>query len=679
VEPLSSDRAASRLNLLLWIALVWAVLILGRLLQLQIVSHDELRRRADAQQLRDLEVRAPRGAISDRNGRPLAMSLPVDSVAVDPRQIKDPAVAAGILSGVLDLDESALLERLRSAAAGPTRRGFLWIKRKISREESERLRSLRLDWVEFRQESQRYYPKGSLAAHILGGVDHEERGNAGVEMSLEDELQGLPGSVRMLTDVRQRGYNSEVFVKPQPGRNFTLTLHEGIQYVAERGLKAAVEDNQCQTGSIVVMDPRNGDVLALANYPTYDPNEPVKPGDQAKQARFNLAASVPFEPGSVFKVITVAAALETTPLTPASIIPCGNGRINLFGRLIRDHDAYASLSMADVLAKSSNIGAIQLGLRVGDARMYEYVKRFGFGKSTGVPVPAESGGMVRRVREWEPSSIGSVAMGHELSATTLQLARACSVIANGGLLVRPRLLLFHQKPGRKAEAEPTEESKRILKPETAIKVRRMMEGVVLHGTGKKAHLDGYTAGGKTGSAQIFDLEKKVYTHRYNASFMGFAPVGNPRVVVVVTLNGASKYGGAVAAPVFREVASTALRLLDVPKDLPEGISPDSAGPDNLDDLAIAGLSSPPPAPPAAVPAAAGGALPTISPAGTAHVQAVGPTVPDFKGKTMRAVLEESAALGLSVDVQGSGLARAQAPPAGTLLAIGERVRVQFAR
>jgi cell division protein FtsI (penicillin-binding protein 3) len=660
------------MNLLLWIALAWAVAILGRLIDLQVFSHSELRRLADSQQMRNLEVRAPRGAIFDRNGRPLAMSLPVDSVAVDPRHIKDPAVAAGILAGVLGLDEAVLLERLKSAADGPGRRGFLWIKRKISREESERLRGMKLEWVEFRQESRRYYPNGSLAAHILGGVDQAEQGNAGIEMALEDELQGLSGSVRMLADVRNRGYNSEVFLEPQPGRNLALTIHEGIQYAAERELKTAVEDNDCLTGSIVAMDPRTGDVLALANYPTYDPNEPVKSGEKEKQARFNLAASVPFEPGSVFKVITVAAALETTPLTPDSIIACGNGRINLFGRLIRDHDPYSALSMSDVLAKSSNIGAIQIGLRVGDARMYEYVKRFGFGKATGVPVPAESGGVVRRVNDWEPSSIGSVAMGHELSATTLQLARACSVIANGGLLVRPRLIFSHQKPGGKHVLEPNEEPKRIIRPETAIKTRQMMEGVVLHGTGKKAHLDGYTAGGKTGSAQIFDLEKKVYTHRYNASFMGFAPVANPSVVVVVTLNGASKYGGAVAAPVFREVAATALRLLDVPKDLPEGVSPDTGEPDSVDDLAIADLSSPPPAPPAAASTVAGGALP-------ANVQAVGPTVPDFKGKTKRAVLEQSAALGLAVEMEGSGLARGQAPPAGTLLANGERIRVQFAR
>ncbi len=660
------------MNLLLWFAVVWAAAIFGRLLQLQILEHSELRRLADSQHQRNLEVRAPRGAIFDRGGRPLAMSLPVDSVAVDPRQIKDPVVAAGILAGVLDLDEDALVEKLKSSADGPGRRGFLWIKRKVSREESERLRGLKLDWVEFRQESQRYYPKGMLAAHVLGGVDGEEKGNAGIEMALEDELQGLPGSVRMLTDVKQRGYSSEVFVEPQPGRNLTLTLHEGIQYVAERELKTAVEENACLTGSVVVMDPRTGDILAMAAYPTYDPNEPVKPGEKEKQARFNLPVSVPFEPGSVFKVITVAAALETTPLTPDSIIACGSGRINLFGRLIRDHDAYASLSMADVLAKSSNIGAIQIGLRVGDARMYEYVKRFGFGKATGVPLPAESSGLLRRVSEWEPSSIGSVAMGHEISTTTLQLARACSVIANGGMLVRPRLILSHQKPGGKVEAEATEEPKRIIKPETAIKTRQMMEGVVLRGTGKKAHLDGYTAGGKTGSAQIFDLEKKVYTHRYNASFMGFAPVANPSVVVVVTLNGASKFGGAVAAPVFREVASAALRLMDVPKDLPEGVSPDTNEPASVDDLAIAGLSAPPPVPAEPVLVAA------VTPA-PVNSQATGPAVPDFKGKTMRAVLEQSAAMGLAVEIQGSGLARAQAPPAGSLLVHGERIRVQFAR
>ena len=678
VEPFPSDKAAARLNLLLWIALVWAAAIFGRLIHLQVFSHAALRSQAEAQQQRKLEVRAPRGAINDRGGRPLAMSLPVDSVAVDPRQIKDPGVAAGILAAILNLDEAALAEKLRSSAEGPGRRGFLWIKRKISPEESERLRSLKLDWIDFRQESRRYYPKGTLAAHVLGGVDHEEKGNAGIEMALEDELQGLPGSVLLHTDVRRRGYSSEVSLKPQPGCSFTLTLHEEIQYVAERELKAAVEENQCQTGSIVVMDPRTGDILALANYPTYDPNEPVGPGEKDRQARFNQAVSVPFEPGSVFKVITVAAALETTSLTPDSIIACGNGRINLFGRLIRDHDAYSSLSMADVLAKSSNIGAIQIGLKVGDARMYDYVRRFGFGKATGVPLPAESGGMVRRVSEWEPSSIGSVAMGHEVSATTLQLARACAVIANGGLLVRPRLILAHQKPGGKPEAEPLEEPKRIIKPETAIRVRQMMEGVVLRGTGKKAHLDGYTAGGKTGSAQIFDREKKVYTHRYNASFMGFAPVTNPRIVVVVTLNGAAKFGGAVAAPVFREVASTALRLLDVPRDLPEGSLPDLGEPTSVDDLAIAGLSSPPPALPAAA-AAAGSAPAAAGSPGPANVQALGPTVPDFQGKTMRAVLELSAALGLAVEVQGSGLARAQAPPPGALLANGERIRVQFAR
>ena len=673
MRPGLEDRATGRLNLLVCGAVLWAACIFGRLIHLQVLSYSELHKVADAQHLKNIEIPAPRGIIADRNGQPLAMSLPVDSVCVDPRRVPDPTVAGEILGGILDLDAAALSLRMRAALDNPKNRGFLWIKRKISPEESERLRSLRLDWIEFRAESRRYYPKQTLAAHLLGGVDHEERGNAGLEMSLDDDLQGVPGAMRMLTDVRQRGFASEEFQEHQTGRNLTLSIDERIQYVCERELKTAVESNDCQTGSIVVMNPHTGEILAMANYPTFDPNQPVPAGGSAP-ARFNLAVSVPFEPGSVFKVITVAAALETTPLRAESIIPCGNGHITLFGRVIHDHNAYAALSMADVLAHSSNIGAIQIGLRVGDAHMLEYVRRFGFGKAAGVPVPAESSGVVRDLKDWGKSSIGSVAMGHEISTTTVQLARACSAVANGGLLVKPRLILSRRKPGEKIETEPVEPPRRILKPETAVALWKMMEGVVLHGTGTKAHLNGYTAAGKTGSAQIFDLASKKYTHHYNASFMGFAPVTRPAVVVVVTLNGASKYGGAVAAPVFREVAGSALRILDVPKDLPEGQPQQNESPGAVNDLAIADLSSPPPPLPALPPAAAGsGSVETVSRV------VVGPKVPDFQGKTLRAVLEESAARGLLVEVLGQGIARAQFPAAGAVLPYGERIRIQFAR
>ncbi|MEN6533714.1 MAG: penicillin-binding protein, partial [Bryobacteraceae bacterium] len=493
------------------------------------------------------------------------------------------------------------------------------------------------------------------------------RGNAGVEQGLDNILRGRAGKARLLTDVRQRSILAQIAAEAQPGSDVILTIDERMQHIAERELANAVTSNSCTSGSIVVMNPHTGDILALASYPAFDPNSPVgSAGDM--ESRANQAVSVPFEPGSVFKVITLTAALETTPLRPESIIPCGSGRINLFGRVIRDHRSYSSLSMADVLANSSNIGAIQVGLRVGERRLLEYVRRFGFGTTTGVPLPGESAGLVRELKNWGKSSIGSVAMGHEISTTTVQLAQAVGVIANGGTVVAPKLVLKVRKPNGRTETEPVKPGHRIIQPETAITMRKMMEGVVLHGTGKLARLNGYTAGGKTGSAQIFDLQNKRYTHQYNASFMGFAPVTNPALVAVVTLNGASRYGGAVAAPVFREVVTAALRLMDVPRDLPDAPPSREDGPVEFDDLAIADLGSPAPTLPE----------PGI-PDQVARVELWGPTIPDFHGKTMRAVVEESSERGLPVSLIGSGIARAQMPAAGSILPLGGRITVQFAR
>ena len=327
-----------------------------------------------------------------------------------------------------------------------------------------------------------------------------------------------------------------------------------------------------------------------------------------------------------------------------------------------------ALPVSEVLAKSSNIGAIQIGLKVGERNLLDYVRRFGFGHSTGLPLPAESAGKVRNLEQWGKSSIGSVAMGHEVSTTTVQLAQAVSALANGGLLVKPRLVLRRQRPGQAPEVDPVEPPRRVIRPETAITMRQMMEGVVLHGTGKLARINGYTAGGKTGSAQIYDPVCGCYKHVYNASFAGFAPVGNPAVTVVVTINGAPVFGGAVAAPVFREVAMAALRLLDVPKDLPDAPPPREDEPVDFADLAIADLGSP----------ASLLSEPGV-PERTAALELWGPKVPDFSGKTMRAVLEESAALGVPVELAGSGIVRGQAPPAGSILPNGERVRLQFRR
>jgi cell division protein FtsI (penicillin-binding protein 3) len=602
----------------------------------------------------------------DRNGRPLAIDLPVDSITVNPVQAPDPEIVAGILAPILGLDTAEV--RTKVAAAAQAQKRFLYVGRKVGFQDTERLRSLRRWWIQFEPDMLRVYPKGSLASHLVGSVDHSGRGNSGLEQSQDQQLRGRPGSARMLTDVVHRGVGSQVRERPLPGKNITLTIDERLQYVAERELAKAVVNSHSQTGSVVVMNPENGEILAIASYPAFDANQPIQPTDDL-EARMNHAASVPFEPGSVFKVITLAAALETTTLRPETVIPCGNGSINLFGRVIKDHNSYSALTMAEVLAKSSNIGAIQIGLRVGPQNLLNYVRRFGFGRKTGIPLPAESTGVVRNLDHWGKTSIGSIAMGHEISTTTVQLAQAISIVANGGRLVKPRLVVGRQRPGGGMEKDPLEPAQTVIRPETSITMRQMMEGVVLPGgTGTAARLDGYTAGGKTGSAQIFDQKCKCYTHLYNASFAGFAPLAKPAVVVVVTINGASVYGGTVAAPVFREVAGTALRLLNIPKDLPEAPPPRKDTQVETNDLAIAGLGSPDPQ-----------LLEPGIPSRGEALEVWGPKVPDFYGKTLQAVMQESARLGVPVDVTGSGIVRAQAPPAGGILAHGERVRVQFAR
>jgi cell division protein FtsI (penicillin-binding protein 3) len=676
--------ATRRVHMLVRVAFVWAALIAARLIQLQVVQHAQYAQLARDQQQKLEEIKAPRGAILDRYGQRLAMSLPAESVCVDPLRVPNVAVAAEILASVLNLDSGDLLAKLKSAAE--SRRGFLWIKRKITPQEAKRLRDLNLEWIEFRTESQRYYPNRSLAAHVIGSVDFQEDGNGGVEQSLNEELQGHAGELLVTADVQKRGFASSIQQQPQPGQDVRLTIDSRIQFVAEQELARMVAKHHAKSGSVVALDPRNGDVLAMANVPTFDPNEPPKSSDIA--ARENLAVSAPFEPGSVYKVVTLSSALETTHLRPDSMINCGNGSINLFGRVIHDHSRYASLSMADVLARSSNIGAINIGLQVGDKNLYAYIRRFGFGKKTGLPLPGESAGMVRPLRVWDKSSIGSVAMGHEIGVTALQLAQACAVVASGGFLVKPRLRMD----------APMAEPVRVLRPETAITMRGMMEGVVIkpYGTGHRyARLLGYTSAGKTGTAQIYDNRIHQYTHFYNASFMGFAPVTNPRIVIVVTINGTegtAGYGGPTSAPVFREVAAAGLRVMDVPKDLPEMLPAERGDEADENDVAIANLGSsiPPPL------VQAGDAVATddrpvasadnaldqrvlLTRNGNLHQDLAGPRVPDFQGKTVRSVIQQAAALGIPVEFTGSGIARAQAPEPGAILPSGSWIRVQFGR
>ena len=721
----SPSSAVGRLTMLAAVLLFWAIAIFGKLISLQVVQHGKYAAIARSQQEHLVDIPAPRGSIFDRNGQALAISVPVDSVSVNPQQIENIRLAAEVLGNTLNLDQRVLYDRLKWAREN--RRGFLWVKRRIDPFETERLKALHLDWAFFHTESQRHYPKLQVASHVLGAVYKDEEGAGGIERSMDSVLKGRDGSERLVMDVKHRGLASHMDNAPQAGAPLTLTIDERMQYVAERELKAGVEAKHARSGTAIVMNPYTGEILALANYPDYDPNKPPAAGDDPI-ARFNLGASVPFEPGSVFKVVTLTAALETTTLTPETPIATGNGVLKLPGRIIHEsHHGYGTITMQEVLEKSSNIGAIMVGTRVGRENLYDYARRFGFGQKTGLPLPAESTGKLRALDRWGTTSLASVSMGQEVSVTSVQLARLGAAIANGGMLVEPRLIL---KRGDKAE--PLQQPTRIIKPETAITMRQMMEGVVLRGTGRvHARLDGYTSGGKTGTAQIFDFASRHYTHNYNASFLGFAPVTNPALVVLVTVHhtsGDSGQGADAAAPVFQKIMQEALRILDVPKDIPEEMMASAKKPAKVKpgefegDLAIADLGgssimeeepgirellasqlkpkadseeipgaqrntpglpaiavkvAPPPTA-APTPAVAETNVAAVTKPAELPVVA-GSVVPDFRGKSMRDVVADAAADGIDVMVQGSGVARAQVPLPGSPLRQGERIRIVFTR
>jgi cell division protein FtsI (penicillin-binding protein 3) len=666
-EPRAADRSLKRLEILLYVVLVWALVLGGRLVYLQVLSHDEFARLAQRQQQREEQIQAHRGDIFDRSGSPLAVTVPAKSVVLDTRRLKgNHVLTVELLGRFLSLDTKELAGRIEEGIAH--RNGFLRIKRKVSVDEAQSITNLRLAGVSVVDDPLRTYPKGRLAAHVIGGVDHEGKGNAGVELAMEKELKGIPGSAVLLQDVRRQGLDAQVEKYAQPGRNLMLTIDERVQYAAEEALKDAVAGCRCKSGSIVVLEPGTGDVLALANYPTYDPNAP--PGGESP-ARLNLAVTGAYEPGSVFKLITLASALEKTGLRPDSPINCLGGQITLAGRTIHEaKGGFGVIPMRTVLAKSSNVGAIQVALAMGSRKLYESIRAFGFGTKTGIELPAESNGIVRRLENWGRTSIGSVAMGHEIMTTSLQLARAGAVLANDGMMINPRLVRAWQAPGGEWERQAPARPERVISARNAALMRDMMRDVVRKGgTGVSAKLLGYETGGKTGSAQMLDEKTHRYLHgKYNASFLGIAPLNKPAVVVVVTLTGSSEYGGKVAAPVFNKVASAAMRVLDVPMDDRESIEEEQPAEEDLNDVA------------AVVEGPAEEAAPAEERLQVASLGLEGGLrAPDFLGRSLREVLAESAASGIAVETRGKGVSRVQRPPPGDPMRPGQTILVQFGK
>jgi len=675
-------KTLSRLLIVACVALLWMGAVFGRLGYLQLFLHSEYMARAQRQQQRVIEITPQRGAIFDRNMHPLAMSIPVDSAFAVPSELGDQQLAARLLSGVLGIPRELLEARLQSS------RSFVWIARKLPPDKKDAVEALNLKGVYFQKENQRIYPKRDLASHVLGFVDLDEKGLGGIEYELDGQIRGKSEKIIVMADARQRWFDGGE-AQRERGANVVLTLDEKIQYIAERELAAAIAKTHALAGTVMVMNPNTGEILALANWPKFNPNAA---NEAPAEARMNRAVAALYEPGSTFKLITLAAAFDQGITRPEDVFDCENGAVYVAGHRIRDHKPFGLLSVADILAQSSDVGAIKIALRLGAPKFYDYIRAFGFGQPTGVDMPGESKGLLRRLENWSAVSIGSISMGQEVGVTPIQLISAVSAIANGGMLYKPHVIVELRRGDQLMPAEgplAPSEPKRVIRPETAATLRRLMEGVVLNGTGKLAHLDGWTAAGKTGSAQKIDPATGRYspTH-FIASFTGFAPISNPAVSVLVSLDSpvGLHEGGMVAAPVFKRIAEQVLPHLDVPRDVPVGPRLVQAAYKNrevsdsatLEDFTPTDFSEQPDQPPAKSAATNSREGNSPAPAVTVAVDEGGDIqVPNLSGKTMREVTTICLRLGLEPVLVGSSLATNQTPAAGARVRRGAKITVQF--
>jgi cell division protein FtsI (penicillin-binding protein 3) len=658
------------------LALVWMCAVLARLSYLQLFQYGDYLTRARKQQQRIVEISPRRGVIYDRNLRELAMSISVDSCFAVPSEIADPEMVAELLSQVLDVSRDEMHTKLKAS------RSFVWIARKLPPEKVERLQSLNLRGIYFQKESRRFYPKRELAAHVLGFVDIDEVGRGGIEYQFDSVIRSKPGRLLMLADARHRWYERDEQT-PGAGASVVLTLDEKIQYIAEKELRAAIRQTRAKAGSIVVQDPGSGEILALANWPTFNPNAP---GEARAEARLNRAVATLHEPGSTFKIVTLAGAIEEGLTHPNEWVDCQNGAIYIAGHRIRDHKPFGVLNVSQVMAQSSDVGAIKMGLRMGAPKFYDYIRAFGFGQQTGIELPAETRGLLRGLENWTPVSVGSISMGQEVGVTEVQTVSAFSAIANGGLLYKPRVLRG-VRHGDQFTAAERPQPQRVVSPETAATMRRMLEGVILAGTGNLALLDGYTAGGKTGTAQKIDPATGRYSlTEYIASFVGFAPINEPAVTVLVTLDSpvGDFHGGDISAPVFRRVTQQVLAYLNVPQDVPLPLQQQLARA-RLTNAAAMDVSDFSPAqriePEASLPVfpAEPAAEVTGEPAPTIALdEGEGVVVPALEGMSVRAVTEACLRVGLAPVLIGTGVAVEQKPEAGQRLRRGGRVTVRFA-
>lgn len=544
-----------RLLTVAWLGAVWLLLLGARLYQLQVVRYGHYMAKAERQQQRRVTLAPPRGTIYDSQGRELAVSVQVDSAYAVPPEIEDPAAAAKALAGAVKGLDAAKLERhLRGD------REFVWVARKLDPPVAGKVRALNLRGVYFLPESKRYYPMGELAAQVLGYVGTDNHGLAGLELVYDREVAGKPGVRTVLRDARRGTVISPdlSFAEPEPGHDLHLTLDATMQHIVERELAKAVEERGAKQGSAVFLDPATGGVLAMATYPSFDPNHF---GRYPESRWRNRTIMDVYEPGSTFKLVTAAAALESGLVRADEELDCGMGGITLLGIRIRDHKPFGRLTFAQVIAKSSNVGVIKAALRLGDQRLYTTIRGFGFGRLSGIDLPGESAGILHPQERWGPLAKAYIAFGQGISVTPLQLAAAASAVANDGTLLQPHLVAAVSRGEVRVPKYPQPPVVgQAISPATARELTTLLEGVVSGGTGKSAAVAGYRVAGKTGTAQI-PVPGGYLRNGYLPSFVGFAPAGRPVLVGVVAIaepQGFEYHGGQVAGPVFGAIARQVL-------------------------------------------------------------------------------------------------------------------------
>ncbi|HEX9737290.1 MAG TPA: penicillin-binding protein [Thermoanaerobaculia bacterium] len=651
-----------RLVFLLALLASWFLALGARLYQLQVVRHDHFRERAERQQNRVVELTPPRGTIFDRRGHELAVSVEVRSVAADPTLIADPAATAAALAKVLGLDAGRLAAELGAD------RGFVWVRRKIAPERAAAVDGLGLDGVFLLPENKRYYPLASLAAPVLGFVGTDNSGLAGLEFLYDPVVAPEPGRRIVVRDARFGTvlYPHHQIAAARPGQDLHLTLDAAVQHVVEQELARAVREAGAVRGMVVVMEPATGAVLAMASYPGFDPN---RFADYPEERWRNLPVTDAYEPGSTFKMVTLAAALESGTLQPWDVFDCEMGGIRFGRTLIKDHKAFGRLSVREILARSSNVGAIKIGQAAGRERFYAAIRAFGFGRPTGIDLPSESAGIVRPLERWSPLSPAYHAFGQGLSVTAVQLTVAFAAIANGGRLVKPYVVERIGEGGEPAVQARRPEVPEVvglpISPSSVRQIREMLAEVVAAGTAKAAAVPGYSVAGKTGTAQKAVAGGGYAANRHVASFVGFAPVDDPAVVVTVILDEPRPryHGGEVAAPAFQAIAARTLLYLGVP---PERDVPEVWPGERPSDVPSVRLAAQLEAEPAAAPQRAE----------TPRAETPPGTMPDFAGLSARQALLASSRLGIRSAVHGHGAVVRQEPPPGTPLeAAGGRVEL----